>query len=185
VGVADLRLRPLGVRVVQVQGDRDNSDQDDTDPGRLPFRDGAFPLVVDRNAAFVAAEVARILSPDGVFVTQQVDTHNHDELWRLLGIDPPSQPESWLPQARRQVESAGLTVHAAVRGVEADWFHDAGAVLYHLRAIPWEGPDLSIDEYVRRLRAADQTPGLWPVAVRQRRFLLIAGRAGPPGGQGR
>jgi len=37
--------------------------------GRLPFRDGAFALVIDRHEAFNAREVARVLAPDGVFIT--------------------------------------------------------------------------------------------------------------------
>src|SRR5579875_3840366 len=59
VGVAAARLRPLGVPVVAVAGAPDNPVQDGwvgdggspagsaASDGRLPFRDGAFPLVIN------------------------------------------------------------------------------------------------------------------------------------------
>jgi hypothetical protein len=60
----------MGIAVVQDEGAPDNSDQNG-DRARLLFRDGAFDLVANRHEAFVATEVARVLSPGGTFVTQQ------------------------------------------------------------------------------------------------------------------
>jgi hypothetical protein len=150
--------------------------------GRLPFRDGAFPLIINRHEAFDAGEVARVLSAGGTFITQQVDRHTYDDLWELLGLDladqadQADQEDSWLPLAVRQVERAGLTVQAAIRGEEVERFHDVAAVLYYLRAVPWAVPDLDPDACMERLRAAHHRPGIWPVPIRQRRFLLIAAK---------
>jgi len=178
VPVAAARLRPLGVAVVQDEGAPDNMDQNGTQRGRLPFRDGAFALVANRHEAFLAAEISRVLAPGGTFITQQVDFHSFDDLSRLLGLAVPDQPDSWLPLAQEQVKEAGLTVQAAAGGEERHDFHDAGAIVYYLRAVSWAIPGYSLDACLPRLRAAHETAGTWPVRVRMRRFLLIAGKPG-------
>jgi SAM-dependent methyltransferase len=61
--LATERLSPYGVRVVDVP-------LTDTDP--MPFADGEFDLVLNRHSGFNAREVARILAPDGAFLTQQI-----------------------------------------------------------------------------------------------------------------
>jgi SAM-dependent methyltransferase len=174
VGVAAVRLRPLGIPVIQDEGAPEITGQEGNDRGRLPFRDGAFTLVTNRHEAFRAGEVSRVLAPGGTFITQQVDFHSFDDLCELLGLDVPPQPDSWLPLARQQVEQAGLVVQAAVRGQERHEFHDVAAVVYYLRVVSWAIPAYSLDACAARLRTAHATPGIWPVCVRQRRFLLIA-----------
>jgi SAM-dependent methyltransferase len=174
VPVAAARLRPLGIAVVQDEGAPDNFEQDGGHRGRLPFADGAFALVANRHEAFRAAEVSRVLSPGGTFITQQVDCHSNDDLYRLLGLEVPEQPDSWLQLARQQVHDAGLTVQAAVRGEECHDLHDVSAVVYYLRVVGWAIPEFSLGAFRPQLRAAHETPEIWPVRLRQRRFLLIA-----------
>ncbi len=176
VPVAAARLRPLGIPVVQDEGAPDNVDQDGGDRGRLPFSDGAFTLVANRHEAFLAAEVNRVLSPGGTFITQQVDFHSDDDLYRLLGLQVPERADSWLPLARRQVQDAGLKVHAALRGEECHDLHDVGAVVYYLRVVSWAIPEFTLDGCLEQLRAAHDRPEIWPVRLRQRRFLLVAAK---------
>jgi SAM-dependent methyltransferase len=176
VPVAAARLRPLGIPVVQDEGAPDNVDQNGTQRGRLPFSDGAFGLVANRHEAFLAAEVSRVLSPGGTFITQQVDCHSDDDLYSLLGLQVPQQADSWLPLARQQVQGAGLTVQAGARGEECHDLHDVGAVVYYLRVVSWAIPEFSLDRCLDQLRAAYDRPEIWPVRLRQRRFLLIAAK---------
>lgn len=86
------------------------------DGGRLPFRDGALELICNRHESFFAPEVSRALAPGGTFVTQQVDYRDNDDLARLLGIETPEEPESWISLAERQAAGAGLVIDEAVRG---------------------------------------------------------------------
>jgi SAM-dependent methyltransferase len=174
VAVAASRLGPFGIPVVRDEGAANNMQQDGSSRGRLPFRDGAFGLVANRHEAFRADEVSRVLAPGGTFITQQVDYHSYDDLHRLVGLEMPDQPESWLPIALRQVRAAGLTVQAAVRGEERYEFRDVGAIVYYLRVISWAIPEYSLDRFGAALRAAHETSSQWPALVRQRRFLLIA-----------
>jgi SAM-dependent methyltransferase len=177
VPVAAARLRPLGIPVVQNESPPDNVEPDGPG-GRLPFRDGAFDLVINRHEAFRAAEVSRVLAPGGAFVTQQVDFSSYEGLYRLLGLTAPAQRDSWLPLALRQVAGAGLRVVTAVGGEEIQRFDDVAAVIYYLRVISWAIPGYSLPAHRERLRAAWADRGRWPVVNKQRRFLLVAERDG-------
>jgi SAM-dependent methyltransferase len=180
VAVAAARLRALGIPVIQDEGAPDNTGPHGNGRGRLPFRDGGFTLVTSRHEAFRATEVSRVLAPGGTFVTQQVDFHSYDDLRALLGLEVPSQPESWLPLAREQVEDAGLAVLEAARGEQRNEFHDVAAVVYYLRVVSWAIPQYRLDECAATLRSVHETPAMWPVVIRQRRFLLIAAKPHGP-----
>jgi SAM-dependent methyltransferase len=176
VPVAAGRLSPLGIPVIQDEGAPNNDSQAGADRGRLPFRDGAFGLVANRHEAFVAAEVARVLAPGGVFITQQVDCHSYDELYTYVGLPVPEQPVSWLPLALQQVNDAGLTVQGAARGAERHEFGDVGALVYYLRVVGWAIPNYSLDTCAAALRAAHNEPERWPASFQQRHFLLVASK---------
>ena len=182
VPLAARTLRSIGGRLVRDEGALDNDEQLVSQPrGRLPYRRRAFYLVVNRHEAFVAAEVARVLAPGGVFLTQQVDNGNLDDCSALLGRTAPPRTASWLPLAVAQIRAAGLTVEDARVGVETYRFADVGAFAWYLKAV---GPlhedwaTFTIDSYrdaFARLDARLRT-GV-PLEIRQRR-LLVRARAG-------
>lgn len=176
VPIAAARLHPLGIPVVWDEGAPDNTDRVGEDRGRMPFRTGSFPLIINRHESFRATEVSRLLSPGGTFITQQVDFHSYDDLYELLGFDVPQEPASWLPFARQQLTDAGLRIQLAVRGEERTLLHDVAALIYYLRVLSWAIPEFSLEENMARLRAAHERPGAWPVTQRERRFLLIASK---------
>ena len=78
------RLSPLGVEVVRSAV---------SDTGPMPFGEGEFDLVLNRHAQFNPSEVARVLSPGGTFLTQQV---HGMWLWDLQAAfdAPPSLPHN-------------------------------------------------------------------------------------------
>ena len=175
VPVAGRRLRPLGIPVIQNEGARDNMDQTGADDGgRLPFRDGSLNLVCNRHESFLAREVSRVLAPDGRFVTQQVDYHDNDDLARLLGVETPQEPDSWLDLAAAQVTEAGLVITEAVRADQRIRFDDIAGVVFYLKAVSWSIPGYSLEKYRDRLRALHDDPGAWPVVTSGHRFLLVA-----------
>ena len=177
VPVAARRLRQAGIAVVQDEGSADNAAENPS-RGRLPFRDGAFTLVINKHEAFVAAEVSRVLAPGGAFVSQQVDTRTYDGLYHVLGLPVPEQPASWLPLAERQLRDGGLTVHRAVAGEQLDRLADVAAIIYYLRLVSWAVPGITVERFAARLRELHDTPAAWPVTVRQRRFLVVATKPG-------
>ncbi len=181
VAVAARTLRSVGGGLVQDEGAFDNDEQLVSQPrGRLPYRTGAFHLVVNRHEAFVAAEVARVLAPGGVFLTQQVDNGNLDDCFSLLGRTVPPRTASWLPLAVAQVRAAGLTVEDARVGIETYRFVDVGAFAWYLKAV---GPlhddwaSFAIDSYRDAFVRLDVSVREGrPLEIRQRRLLVRARR---------
>jgi len=141
--LASGRLSSLGATVVRTPV---------SDTAAMPFADGEFDLVLNRHAAFNAHEVGRILSSGGSFLTQQV---HGMWAWDLLAAFdakprwPDATPAKYVPL----LEAAGL----AVRTVE-EWegrltFTDVGAIVYYLKAAPWEVPGFTVKTHLPHLLA--------------------------------
>lgn len=176
VAVAHRRLRPLGVPVVQEEGAPDDPFSGNGPRWRLPFRDGAFDLVVNRHEEFVPAEVARILRPGGVFVTQQTDSRTYDDFYAALDLDRPEEGETRIPAAVEQCRRAGLRDIDVSRGEERMSFFDVGALVYYLKAVIWAVPDFDVVAQELALRRLHRGMRAAPLCVRQRRFLLVAAK---------
>ncbi len=147
------------------------------DDGRLPLPDETCALVINRHESYDPAEVRRVLRPGGRFITQQVGGKDGTDLNRLLKApNPDSGMPDWdLELARAQLETAGFKVIKAVEEFPLTSFTDVGAVVYYLKAIPWQIPDFSVDRYAEGLLDLErhiQSEG--KVLVRSHRFLLRA-----------
>jgi SAM-dependent methyltransferase len=176
--VAGRNLAPLGISVICVSPVPDN----DLQPGvkvvpGLPFRDGTFHLVINRNEGFVAKEVARIMTHGGTFLTEQSGTAEIPPILALLGLPiPRSESRAWdLSFAIDQVAQAGLTV---MRSGTADFemvFHDVGAFVWYLRMAPWTARDFSPERQrlqLEDLHARIQQKG--PIRIPRNAFWLEA-----------
>jgi SAM-dependent methyltransferase len=138
-------LRSLGVHLVVCQGSDDNVARVRTRP-RLPFQDGVFDFVLNRHEAFDAKDVRRLLTPGGVFTTQQVGHREADSVRELLGLPPISSPVCWdLSEAIRQVESAGLSVAGYGEETPPTRFTDIAALIGYVRTTPWNFPDWDVE----------------------------------------
>jgi SAM-dependent methyltransferase len=139
VPVARQRLGPLGVEVVEVH-----------DPSHLPFADGRFDVVTNRHGAYEPREVRRVLAEGGLFITQQVGSQTNRRLHELLGDTTPVG--TWnLAAAVHDLEAAGLHIVEQREEVFVTRFHDVSAIVYYLKAVPWEIPDFSVDRYFDKL----------------------------------
>jgi SAM-dependent methyltransferase len=177
--IARRRLEPLGVEVVAAQGAPDNRKQTPgLDAPALPFADGSFSLVVSRHESYLATEVARVLRPGGVFLTQQMGGDPNG--YRVaLGLSPVEPQVFDAPLARHQLETAGLRVLVAESGSARTTFADAGAFAYWLRAIPWLIEDFSISTYGAELAILDQRlTAAGPLTIEEPVFLVQAAK--PP-----
>lgn len=161
IPLAQANLRPYGIQVIPYDSE--------VEP-RMPFREGGFPLVLNRHEAFNAAEVARILRPGGVFLTQQVGGRELEELYTIFDFAP-SYPHVTLENFRQQLEAAGLRTEKALAWRGESRFDDVGALVYFLHAAPWQAPpDFSVQRYARPLLALHARPK--PLTFTIRRFLL-------------
>ncbi len=118
--------------------------------GALPFRPGAFEVVLNRHAGLNPPEIARVLAPGGIFYTQQVHGLWAQDLSALFGARPPwpdSTPEKYVPE----LKAAGLAVTHAQEWRGRLSFTDVGAIVYYLRAVTWLVPGFSVDAHVETL----------------------------------
>jgi SAM-dependent methyltransferase len=109
----------------------------------LPFASRTFDLLLNRHGGFNCAEVARILTPGGTFLTRQVNGMSAHDLLAVFGASPQwpdASPEKYVPL----LEQAGLTITDM-----KDWqgtirFTDVGAIVYYLKAITWLVPGFNV-----------------------------------------
>ncbi len=164
VTVARDRLTPLGIDVSQIQDD-----------DRLPYPDNRFDLVINRHESFDPAEVFRILTPGGTFITQQVGARDNREINDRLMDTPQLSFEPWeADHAGALLEKAGFVVTRREEDFPTTRFLDIGALMLYLKAIPWQIPDFSIASYEKALvelhHHIEQTGGF---NTKAHRFLLV------------
>lgn len=148
VQVARERLEPLGVTVYAVQNEH------------LPFADESLDLVINRHGSYDPDEVRRVLKPGHLFITQQVGDQTNLRLHELLGRpgkeklvhSGAQEPPAWnLTFATQQLERSGWQIIERQEAFPITRFHDIGAIVYYLKAIPWEVPDFSVEKYFDKL----------------------------------
>lgn len=165
--VARARLAPLGVNVVGVEDDE-----------HLPLPGSTFDLVINRHERFISAELARILRPGGHFITQQVGEQNLDELNRWLTGSGRGKKRSYLQTALSHLKAAGLRVTTVDEAFVEVRFEDVGALVYLLRAVPWQLPGFSVATYKSRLRELHhQIQNHGPLVARDHRYYLEVEKA--------
>ncbi len=141
VPVARKRLEPLGVQVYEVG-----------ESGKLPFAaDNQFDLVINRHEYYDPTEVMRVLKPGHQFITQQVGGKNENDLNSLMGVDAYQYAHWTLAYAVKQLEDTGWRIVEQKQASPIMRFFDVGAIVYYLKAIPWQIPDFSVEGYFDKL----------------------------------
>ncbi|MED3035923.1 SAM-dependent methyltransferase [Bacillus thuringiensis] len=165
VPIARKKLEPLGVTVVEV-----------TDDTVLPFQDEQFDLIVNQHESYAASEVYRTLSPNGVFLTQQVGGLDCAKLNEQFGSPLNSEFANWsLKAACSELEENGFTILDAKEEFPFQRFYDIGAIVYYLKAIPWQIPDFTVERYYEELYRIHEIilqKGYFD--VKQHRFIIKA-----------
>ncbi|PEU87067.1 SAM-dependent methyltransferase [Bacillus cereus] len=165
VPIARKKLEPLGVTVVEVINDT-----------VLPFQDGQFDFIINQHESYAASEVKRILSPNGVFLTQQVGGLDCAVLNEQFGSPLNSEFASWsLEAACSELEENEFTILDAKEEFPFQRFYDIGAIVYYLKAIPWQIPDFTVERYYEELyRIHEITLQKGYFDVKQHRFIIKA-----------
>jgi SAM-dependent methyltransferase len=120
----------------------------------LPFAEDAFDLVLSRHEEIDPNEVARVMSRDGCFLTQQVIPDLWEEL-RVVFPDLTRFPDHYVEYQRGFAE-AGLTVEDVREFRRQVRFRELGHLVYQLAAAPWHLPGFSVKSHRAELEALDQ-----------------------------
>lgn len=163
--LATERLSAFGAEVMDVET---------SDFGLMPFREAEFDLILNRHGAFNADEVARVLTPGGTFLTQQVHGLWAADLLAALDAKPQwphATPEKYLPR----LQAAGLEIVN-----HQDWpgeltFTDVGAIVYYLKAVPWLLPGFSVEAHSKYLlKLQEQLEKKNSLTFSARKYLIEA-----------
>ena len=123
----------------------------------IPFADEAFDLVLNRHGDFDAAEIARVLRPGGLFITQQVGAENDRELVQLLLPDARTPfPDQTLACTEEKFRAAGFEIIESREAFRPIRFYDVGALVWFARIIEWEFPGFSVEKCLPRLHDAQR-----------------------------
>lgn len=172
VSVARRALQPRDIDVVAWP----RADESDLD--RMPFPDGRFDLVLNRHEAMHPPEAARVLTPGGVVLTQQVGGDELGELHALTGHRPQA-PHVQYARFREAFSRAGLEVLAGAEHVGHYEFGDVAALVAYLQLVPWDVPDdFGVDRYADALMTLHESGPAQgrPVRLTRKRFWLRARR---------
>ncbi len=122
------------------------------DASNVPFADGSFDMIINRHGDFDPEETARLLRPDGLFITEQVGGENDRDLVEMVLPDVPKPfPELELSIQKKKFEDAGLKIIRAEETFRPIRFYDVGAFVWFAHIIEWEFPGFSVDKCFDRL----------------------------------
>jgi SAM-dependent methyltransferase len=165
LAVSARRLQALGVEVRERTTDL------------LPVDHASFDLVLNRHGYLNLSEFYRALSRGGKLLTQQVGGRNDVEFNEALGIPAaviPDAPTS-AQDLRTDLTRAGFVNCRVSEAIVTTRFLDVGAVVFQLRAIPWQAPGFDAvihREHLWRIHNHIQQTGGFD--VRSQRFLIRA-----------
>lgn len=164
IELARKNLQPLGISIIET----DNS-------GKLPLNDNSFDLVINRHEYYDQSEVYRILKKDGYFITQQVGEQNARELNDWFESKKINSTRWNLDKASKDLVKLGFTITENKENITKTRFYDIGAVLYFLKAIPWQIKDFTIEKYypkIEELHKKIEFDGFFDVSCH--RFIIIS-----------
>src|SRR4051812_43203619 len=133
-------------------------------------------MIINRHEPYITYEIYRLLKQNGIFVTEQVGAKDNIELNKLLGAPEHSGYREWhLEQACSELIKAGFTILEKQEAFIETKFHDVGAVVYYLKAIPWQIEDFSVEKYSEDLiNLHHKIKNEGPLSVLSHRFFIIA-----------
>ena len=165
IPIAKKRLEPLRIKVIGLKNHN-----------KLPFDDNYFDLVINRHDSYEESELLRILKNKCYFITQQVGEKDNIKINEDLRTGYKPEENIWnLDQASRKLVDAGFKIVEMKEEFPISRYYDVGALVYHLKAIPWQIEDFSVEKYydkLKRIHKIIKKNGFYDVNAH--RFFIIA-----------
>lgn len=140
------RLIPLGINFKEA------------DSSCLPFNDDYFDMVINRHGSIDSKEIARVLKPGGLFISEQVGANNDRELIDLLlpqGSDIRFSKQ-YLENTKADFLKSGFSIIDEQVAYRPICFYDVGALVWYARVIEWEFPGFSVTNNWQQLLKAQE-----------------------------
>lgn len=168
VQVAKDNLSHLGVKVIEIE-----------DKSPLPFEADFFDLIINRHANYDPEKLHQVLKHGGIFIAQQVGNMNDIDINKLLDAPPPIR-EPWnLEVAKNEFEKNNFTIIEGMECFPKSRLFDIGALIYQLKAVPWQIEDFSLEKYENKLFSIHKEINRKGyIDIEGHRFLLVARKAG-------
>lgn len=123
----------------------------------MPFDDDSFDMIINRHGNYNVEELYRVLKPNGLFITQQVGSHNDRELIELLCPDSPESFQNAALHIQSELfRNAGFSILRSEEAYRPLRFYDVGALVWFARIIEWEFQGFSVESCFDRLLQAQQ-----------------------------
>jgi len=122
IDIAKNRLHPLGINVIETLEDCN-----------LPFLDQTFDLIINRHEYYNPKEVSAL------------------ELENWFDAHHKETGEWSLNKACLDLLSSGFVIERKEEMITKTRFYDLGAVLYYLKAVPWQIEDFALKKYLPRI----------------------------------
>ena len=168
IPLAKKNLEPIGVKVIPFRDDK-----------KLPLKDEQFDLIINRHESYCPYEVIRLLKKGGFFITQQVGGTNDLELNRFLGSpinNVTVEYQHWnLAFAINELKETGFHIIQQKECFPKTKCFDIGAIIFQLKAIPWQVKDFTTSKYYSKLKELHlkiQKEGFF--CITSHRFLIVA-----------
>ncbi len=164
VKIAQSRLKKIGVKVLE-----------NFNVEVLPFKSEMFDMVINRHAEYSPEEVKRILKKDGKFITQQVGRYDQIELNKFFKDSSYKDKDEDLENASKNLLKNGFEIIYENEEQVKSKFIDIEAVIYYLKAIPWQIQGFNIDNNLERLKELNKIiKDIGCFKAHAHRFILIA-----------
>lgn len=159
-----LELEPLGITVKKTIKSKG-----------LPYEDGIFDVVHNRNGSFDGDEVYRVLKPGGYFITQQIDGRNDMDLSsRIIEGYKPAFPDYSLDKGLKLLEDR-FEIIEKDEGAVSVRFYDVKTVIAFAKLAKTEFPNFSVEEHFDKLvRLQLDLEEQGHISTTQYRFMIVA-----------
>ncbi|CAM3518039.1 Methyltransferase type 11 [Paenibacillus glucanolyticus] len=165
VPVAKKQLEPLGVKVVYFEDD-----------ASLPLEDHYFDLIINQHESYSVTELRRISNDRGIFITQQSGGTDCAGINEMFGVPLNEEFAHWnLETAMEELLDHRFNITLSREDFPLQRFYDIGALVYYLKAIPWQIPDFTVERYLEplhRIHLVIQSKGYFE--IQQHRFIVKA-----------
>jgi ubiquinone/menaquinone biosynthesis C-methylase UbiE len=146
------------------------------DSEKLKFGNREFDVVIDRQAPFNPKEVARVLKPGGVFITQQVsegDKLNFKKIFQRgdsYGIKPGTLENRYL----RELQEAGMKIIEEKTANTIEYYRSMDDVIFLLANTPIV-PDFDFEREQDKLKQIEERFTTEKgIKMNAERFLIVA-----------